>query len=206
MVEDRVLLIFEHPGLLGVALQTRDLLVQASQLSCVRVDLIDRLAHLLIKPSLNGAQLLPGLLERRSQVLCRRDYGLTGRNIRGIVSKLLEATEELVNDVAEPATRGIIEKGLDLIHRVHIRVELVLLLGFLVYAKFQDIVADALDPLEIHPIANRNLPCIQRGGLSQNGDLPGVTGRIDIGDVIRSSINSAFLGKKRAHCNRKAAE
>jgi hypothetical protein len=124
----------------------------------------------------------------------------------GIYRKLLEAVEQPVDGVAEPGALRFIEKRLHLIHGAQKRLETVLLLGFLVYPKFQYLVADALDSLEIRPIANRNLPCIQRGGRSQNGKLPGVTSRVDVGEVIRSSVKRVLLGKKRPHRNRKASE
>jgi hypothetical protein len=124
----------------------------------------------------------------------------------GICRKLLEAPEQPVDGVADPGALRFSEKSLYPIHGAHKRFETVLLLGFCVDQKFQDNVADALDSLGIYPIASRNLPCIQRGGLSQNGKLPGVTGRVDVGEVIRSSVKRAVLRKKRLHRNRETSE
>lgn len=180
--------------------------IQAGQLCRVRVDLFDRLPHLLVNPFLNGTQLLPGLVEGRSQVLCCGDYLLTRGDMDGICRKLLEAVKQPVDGVSEPGALCFSEKRLHPIHGGHKRSETVLLLGFCVDQKFQDNVADALDSLGIYRIADRNLPCIQRGGLTQNGKLPGVTGRVDVGEVIRSSVKRALLRKKRPHRNRKTSE
>jgi hypothetical protein len=191
---------------LALALLTCGWLIQAGQQYRVRVDLFDRLPHLLVNPLLNGAQLLPGPVEGQSQVLSCRDYDLTRRDMGGICRKLPEAVEQPVDGVVEPGPPPFIENRLHLIHGAQKRFETALLLDFFVDQKFQDYVADTLDSLEIHPLANRNPPCNPQGGLSQDCELPGVIQRVEVGEVIRNSVKGASLGKKGPHLNRKASE
>jgi len=114
---------------------------------------------------------------------------------------LLKTIKERVESIAEPGSLRLIEERLDLIHVTHIRGELVLLLGFLIDSEVQDIVADALNPIEVHPIAHRNLPQVEGGRFSENGSFARISRSIDVGDVIGSSTNRTLLCVKGAYRN-----
>ena len=126
------------------------------------------------------------------------DDRLAQAGVGGIGGELLEAIEELADKALQAAAGSFVEERLNLIETGRKGVELALALSFLIEAKLQDVVANALDAAEIYAGSELEVANGIGGSFDEIGDFASVAGRVDVGDVVADDGESALLGDERA--------
>ena len=157
------------------------------------VNLLNGLHHGLVQPLLDGRQVLAGLAEGAGKVLTRGDHRLAQGGTGRVGGEGLKAIEEIAQIGLQAGTLGLVEKGLHLVHRIHVGIQAGLLGGLLVDAEIQDIVAHALHALQRHAGAHHGIPTKDGRALLHDRDFPRIAGGVGVGDVVGGHLQGALL-------------
>ena len=195
-------LVHEGAGILMDVLEVGDLLIQGGDLSGERVDLTHGLHHVQIEIAALSFQRVSGGVESGGEVARRRQHSLAQRGIGGIGGKLLQAVEELADGISDTGIAAT-EHHLNLLQGSQRRIELSLLLRFLVQAEFENRVAQALEFFQNHSGAETQPAQNHRIAGNQHRPLPGKSGSVGIGHVVGGGFQRLLVGEQRAQSDGK---
>ncbi len=161
------------------------------------VDLAYRLHHGQVKVSALLRQVVGRGVEAGGQIPRGREQALAQRQVAGVGRQLVDAVKEIGDGSSDVAvTAGEVE--LALLEGSGQTAELPLALGLLLYAGFENGVANAFHILQGHTRAERERINHHRIARHQHGVLPGVARCIDVGDVVGCRLESALFGNQAA--------